>query len=109
MNPPLKFEHPRPFSALQSLNGLKVSRPSSVLALVGQMSSSMICEADFVSAELWRLKNKHTTAQSSILEDGYLVFHARTARSTTSCATVDRFLAEATTLITSSLLSTSQT
>lgn len=52
-------------------------------------------------------RNKHMTAQSSILEPGYLCFQALTARFTNNLAAVDLLGAEATMFITSWLVSTS--
>lgn len=66
------------------------------------------CELDLAN-NVWSLKNKHTTAQSSTLQPGYFIFHARTARFTSSLAAVDRFLAEATIFTTSAFVKASQT
>lgn len=54
------------------------------------------------------LKNKHITAQSSILALGYLYLHVATACLTTIFAAFDLLGAEATMFITSLFVSTSQ-
>nr|GLL34767.1 protein SYM1-like [Ipomoea trifida] len=61
------------------------------------------------SESIFPSKNKHTTAQSSILDVGYLVFHSRAADSTTVLAADDLEGAPDTISTTSSLLSTSHT
>lgn len=75
--------------------------------LDGGLSFSELNDVDVSSSEA-RSKYRHTTAQSSTLDVGYLRRHTRTADSTRNRAAVARVGAVATICTASSLLNTSQ-
>lgn len=94
-----KASSPLPFLTVP----LRLSSFSSSCFLVASYSF-MVMEA----VGSFELRNRHTTAQSSTFDVGYVDLHALTAESTTALVAYDRVGQELTILTTSSFVSTSQ-